>query len=155
MANSNDPSVSWGGDGDGEAEEMTEEDHWRNIGHGGLLRGWRPPMDGVGSADEDGDEDDDDDDTVAAASEGGPRSVGDGTDDEDDEDDDAGSAATSRFTEYSMTSSILTRTDIQQRQDEHFEELFAQVWDRVAGRNNLAFFRSASSSCAVCALFVV
>ena len=128
LANSDDPTASWGGEEDDDANgEMTEEDHWRSIGHGGPLRGWRPPMGDAASGDDD---EDDDDDTVAAASDGAPdRAVGAGRSDDDFSDgfDGADSAATSRFTEYSMTSSILTRTDIQQRQDDHFEEMFAQV----------------------------
>lgn len=122
MANSDNPNVSWGADDASDVD--SEEEQWRSIGHGG----WRATAaaaaaTGAKATGPGGTEENDDDSTVAADSDVGSHNDADVDADHADDI----SAAPSRFTEYSMTSSILTRSETQARQDDHFEEMYAQV----------------------------
>lgn len=112
-----------------------EEKQWRKIGHGARLKLMEKlkakdaQKAGRQQRDDADGQEDDDDDTIEALSRGSGDANADDFDEDGEDGDDGGlSELRSRFTEYSMTSSILPRSEHQQRQDDHFEQLYAEVW---------------------------
>ena len=114
----------------------------------GRRSGRRGLMDSHDDDDDDGDDDDDDDGDDDGeyededGSDVGSSFDGLGEDDFFDQDDvrgltrrlaDQGDEVKSRFTEYSMSSSILPRSELQQVHDSHFEKLYEQYDDDQIG----------------------